>query len=430
MKTNRYLLFFILSVLSFSSCSRKDEVQSEYEKMGLKNNISSINDKERYALKIYSNLETAFENYVTRSKEKYLYPDYYGGAFVDDKGDLVILVTDTSHQIKHNLMTYAKSPDISFEKCIYSFNELNELNKELSSYFSDQQLCEELTWEGSGIDVRKNCIIISLKDCSNFSIHRFKQRVMDSPMLKFEQIGEIQWDSECIPIDSVQLDTRSSFMYNLHLGSAYHLTGKTESGEEAIFRGSVGFRAMRMNGLQLEHGFVTAAHCLPKIGMKIKYGRDGDLYLGVVRDVKLNTTSDVAFVAVDYTTYYPTNCAWVTKTPIADSYLKYNSLVGYHIVTEGQKSAMPVLSIIALLNQQVRIKQWTAAGNVNFIAKNMVVATFTGGKTQEGDSGAIVYTESGSRIVGVHSGQYNSNQYISSANLATQELLLRDGWYK
>ena len=51
-----------------------------------------------------------------------------------------------------------------------------------------------------------------------------------------------------------------------------------------------------------EHGFVTAAHCLPKIGMKIKYGRDGDLYFGVVRDVKLNTTSDVAFVAVDYTT--------------------------------------------------------------------------------------------------------------------------------
>lgn len=164
--------------------------------------------------------------------------------------------------------------------------------------------------------------------------------------------------------------------------------------------------------------------------MKIKYGRDEDLYLGVVRDVKLNTTSDVAFVAVDYTTYYPTNCAWVTKTPIADSYLKYNPLVGYHIVTEGQKSAMPVLSIIALLNQQVRIKQWTAAGNVNFIAKNMVVATFTGGKTQEGDSGTIVYTESGSRIVGVHSGQYNSNQYISSADLATQELLLRDGWYK
>ena len=51
----------------------------------------------------------------------------------------------------------------------------------------------------SGIDVKANCIVISLKDCSPESIARFRQKVLDSPMFRFEAIGNIQWDSARSP---------------------------------------------------------------------------------------------------------------------------------------------------------------------------------------------------------------------------------------
>ena len=85
--------------------------------------------------------------------------------------------------------------DFTLIKCTYSFNRLCELNERLGLFFEDSQLCEELTWEGSGIDVKANCIVISLKDCSPESIARFRQKVLDSPMFRFEAIGNIQWDS-------------------------------------------------------------------------------------------------------------------------------------------------------------------------------------------------------------------------------------------
>lgn len=111
----------------------------------------------------------------------------------------VVLATDTSSEAKEHLAPFVESTDFTLIKCTYSFNRLCELNERLGLFFEDSQLCEELTWKGSGIDVKANCIVISLKDCSPESIARFRQKVLDSPMFRFEAIGNIQWDSARSP---------------------------------------------------------------------------------------------------------------------------------------------------------------------------------------------------------------------------------------
>lgn len=74
-----------------------------------------------------------------------------------------------------------------------------------------------------------------------------------------------------------------------------------------------------------EHGFVTAAHCLPQKGMKICVGLT-DNYLGEVTSVTLNGTSDAAFVAVDYANYYPTNTTYINKKALFDE-MKHSSFI-------------------------------------------------------------------------------------------------------
>lgn len=429
----KILIPAFLGTFFLVSCSENVVEKMESKEMSLEQ--ASSNDEAK-SLEIYENIENAFTSHITRSSTTITYPDYYGGSYIDNYGKLVILVKDTSAITRNNLRTCAKTSDFTTEACEYSFNELNEVNDSLGKLFENKNLREELAWEGVGTDVMENKVVIYLKDCSETSIERFKQKVMNSPMLRFEKEDPIQWDSECIPTDSIVSDARSaSFLFNLHLGSAYHLTGKTEDGQEANFVGSVGFRAMAYANMEKVHGFVTAAHCLPKYGMKIYQGRNEERYLGTVTNVVLNKSSDAAFVTVDYDTFYPTNCAWVTKTPIADEYVKNASLVNYHVITEGQKSAMRVLSLIAILNRKVHIQEWTAAGQVDFVATNMISATFYGGKTEQGDSGAIVYTDSSygssyTKVVGVHCGHSGSNQYLSSADLISQDLYLSNGWVK
>lgn len=139
------------------------------------------------------------EKQMERNLRQAVYPDCYGGTYLNEFGKQVVLATDTSSEAKEHLAPFVESTDFTLKKCTYSFNRLCELNEWLGLFFEDPQLCEELTWEGSGIDVKANCIVISLKDCSPESIARFRQKVLDSPMFRFEAIGNIQWDSARSP---------------------------------------------------------------------------------------------------------------------------------------------------------------------------------------------------------------------------------------
>lgn len=177
-----------------------------------------------------------------------------------------------------------------------------------------------------------------------------------------------------------------------------------------------------------EHGFVTAAHCLPKVGKSVCF-ESTDTYLGKVTSVKLNGTSDAAFVTVDYDKYYPTNTTYRTKTALADNVIKNSTLVGYEVYTERQKTTNVVKAKVTNINKKVRVQQWTPVGQVDFYANNLVYATFTSSQTQDGDSGGIVYMNG--KVAGIHSGRLGTTtQLFFSAELALEDLGVTSVWVK
>ena len=145
--------------------------------------------------KAYSSVEmsrkyhSTFED-GTRSYPDLDYPDYLGGTYTDSVGNLVFLIkgdtvaakSDILRRIGHNAL------NLRFEPCIYSLRALSDLVDELGEHFENAELREELGWTFISIAVMENRVYVSFSDCSDNIIAKFKERVSDSPMIRFDKM--------------------------------------------------------------------------------------------------------------------------------------------------------------------------------------------------------------------------------------------------
>lgn len=186
-------IFFIAIFMSFViSCSN-----GEHESNGSQNSVNEKISQEK-ALDIYANMEKSFHR-ITRGSDSITYPDYYGGSYINNNGELVVLTTNKDESTQSDIKSRAKSTDFKMQTCEYSFNELRELNLQITEKFGNRELVDELKWVAVGLDVEANKVCISLEDCSEQNIDKFKEYVYDSPMLKFKTMAPVDCGPEIIP---------------------------------------------------------------------------------------------------------------------------------------------------------------------------------------------------------------------------------------
>lgn len=77
-----FIAFF--AVLAITACSQDSLLESE--------NVISAQKTELQGRELANNLLASFGNSVTRNSEL-VYPDYYGGMYLDNAGTLVIMAT-------------------------------------------------------------------------------------------------------------------------------------------------------------------------------------------------------------------------------------------------------------------------------------------------------------------------------------------------
>lgn len=117
------------------------------------------------------------------------YPDYLGGTYHDSIGNLVFLVKGDMAVAKKDVRRrIGNAPNVRFEPCAYSLRELNELSDKLGEQFKDLDLCKELGWTSIAISVVENRVYVSFKECSDSIIAKFKKRVSDSEMIRFDKM--------------------------------------------------------------------------------------------------------------------------------------------------------------------------------------------------------------------------------------------------
>lgn len=193
-RINYYIsLFFILvcgvSCIS-SSTSNEERIRvSDHEEAIIKNQAAArILDKYKYS---YWEL--------VLSSPRVTYPSYFGGMYIDNMDNPIILTTDMS---KENLIKqFAGSDKVVVKQCTYSYRDLLDIEERvMSALKKEPELWDAIAISNLGIYESKNCLEIAIVQSTPEKINLFKSRVVDSPMLTFRS------DSAYMRIDAGGVD--------------------------------------------------------------------------------------------------------------------------------------------------------------------------------------------------------------------------------
>ena len=164
MKTKAFFFFSMCCI--FVSCMQQE--------MDLVVSVANSGDKESSEKPMQPG---AYENYTqlmevlcgqTRSNvDDPVYPDYYGGTYVNDDGDLVVLITEAAYATRasHEVQTIMDEEDVLFATCKNSYNRLQQVVDSIGTLIkSGAKFASNIGMYG--IDVINNYVLVCLLDDS------------------------------------------------------------------------------------------------------------------------------------------------------------------------------------------------------------------------------------------------------------------------
>lgn len=119
------------------------------------------------------------------------YPDYYGGSYIDNDGNLVVYVKADNETIKQRtnlLSSLANSNDIKYKQADYSYNILNSIMNKLNEYkLNNNNNNIANNFNSYYISDIENAVIVNLEDINEEKINEFKKNVVESPAIIFKK---------------------------------------------------------------------------------------------------------------------------------------------------------------------------------------------------------------------------------------------------
>lgn len=379
------LLILTATICSMSSCS-SDELDSEINQG---NKQTTTRATEQAVADAVRNLNQSFNNTTTRSLET-IYPDYYGGMYANENGELVILVTEGSdNAYQKDLSQRCRSNNFIIEQCKYSYNELFDVIKKLEAFQrneANKENISSLKFYGFSLADNLNAICIQLGDMSEANIAKFKNEVMDSPSIIFEKSAPISFEAS--------------------VNAGQDILGAIVSGKGSA--GSVGFRAKRNTtaGVPLS-GIVISGHVIKKVGNPVYLGSTTANVIAECQAMQFSGDVDAAFcfnkngyegsnhISNDFQSLTPKTAELYIGTTV--------NMTGRNTTSSG---------MITSTYASITVNGTTLSG--------IIQANYS---SKGGDSGAIVYTNS-LEIAGIHdagpaNGASGYRYFISGKRIVT-----------
>jgi hypothetical protein len=153
----------------------------------------------------------------SKSGEK-IYPDSYGGAFIDNAGNLVIYEAGSDSQRLKASKEIEKTIGTSDFKIIpakYSYNELLKVMDTLNAkVFADTKSSIATNVLSFYLSDMENCIVVELKDNGKNQIALFEKNILASPTIKFEKSEEEEIVAETGSINDEPLTNLTTANYS------------------------------------------------------------------------------------------------------------------------------------------------------------------------------------------------------------------------
>ena len=347
----------------------EQESLSQYDSGFLENHDSSVIDYQKM-----------LDSFLKTRSGDIIYPEYYGGAYIDDEGDLIVYTKYPA--IAEFSLTNATSGSIDFEIKIaeYSYNELNDMMDLLNDFKEKNSNSKTArNFNSYWLSDNTNEIIVELEDMSPNRIMQFKKQVVDSPIIVFVQSqGESALDTNINPGDGITTGVISS----------------------------MGYRARR-NGL---NGFVTAAHGVGKLGSTVELVGNRKA-LGVVDRRQWSGSIDAAFIRIN-SGFTPTNTLRASNN---------SSVTGSLATSTSLPGAGTVINKLGTVTKHTSGKIISTNASFTYNGIKLTNLTSASYASKSGDSGGIVYSLISStntrHTLGIHHGYSGSTRFYVKASL-------------
>lgn len=194
LKFTNYILLSLL-IVSLLSCNQQKSNNSNNTIGNNSSEENSIKQNNQIALELHDKLMNHFSNdWIERESDPDLYPDYYGGSFIDNNGVFVIALTKNTENVKELLKEALETDNFKIESVRYSYKEMLRVMDSIDNFLVDSSIPDDhlvLThFAGAYPDVMENRVKVLLTEVNQNIINSFKRDVTNSQLVIFEQ-GEI-----------------------------------------------------------------------------------------------------------------------------------------------------------------------------------------------------------------------------------------------
>jgi len=127
-----------------------------------------------------------------------IFPDYFGGKYINDDGILVVQFTGNRIQataLSDDSETFGNlaDEDVIIEHVTFSYNELNSILDYLAIPFTCNlprpDDCVKNNFAAFYDDIRNNRIVVELHDYNEYEAQRFRNYIIDSPAIHITSFG-------------------------------------------------------------------------------------------------------------------------------------------------------------------------------------------------------------------------------------------------
>ncbi len=366
------LIVVFISFFFTESFVADAQEQAEFSPMLLGGKTEEFYANQAESIAQYNKLLERFSVQNRSVAGEKVYDSRFGGAYLNDDGELIVLLTENTNENQALVKEYTEEPKILIATCKYSYNELNRIINTINLHL------EELRKLGADIssiytDVMNNCVVIKVRNLNEYKESEIR-KIVDSDCMVFQNTNEIVEYQD----STLQVDMKGGFeLRNI-------ATSKTAT---------LGFGAIR-NGVR---GYVTASHFGRSIGQQISYN---ETIIGTVKQSGYypNTYADAAFIESNGAAS-PTNMIMGGYYCTAASTLEYPQNTS--ILMYGNKSGLQSGTIYSYNHTYVPYNP------EDYTSTDHVLAIYY---SQNGDSGGPVFIYTGTSngklnctLIGIHS---------------------------
>ena len=188
-------IFLSLIIVILTSCNQQKNNNNNSNTESNTSEVNSLKQNNQVALQLHDKLMNHFSiDWMEREAHPDLYPDYYGGSFIDNNGIFVIAVTQNTENVKELLKEALETDNFKIESVRYSYKEMLRVMDSIDEFLVNSSIPDDhivlAHFAGAYPDVMENRVKVLLTEMNQNIINSFKRDVTNSQLVIFEH-GEI-----------------------------------------------------------------------------------------------------------------------------------------------------------------------------------------------------------------------------------------------